>query len=444
MKIVIIGASHGGIAAAMSLCKLTSKNEVYLIDKKPLHALGYISSGVNLHFQNIIQELTEVTTDVQPLIDLGVNILTERQVMDIDPKNHKLFLEYEDQEEIFSYDKLILAMGSSPTAVNTIIDAENVFTYKGLEESQYVLDSLEKAQQIVIFGAGYIGLELANVLAATGREIHLIDNMPMILSRYFDSDMIEEVQDSLNVQGIHFYPNEFLIDYQAVDNKVNKVCLLSKTIEADTVIFPSQAQPNTGFLRDKVALNEDDTVIVNDYLQTSEQDIYAIGDIVPITYSKTAHVFMPLVTRAVHMARAAALSLIGHAIPFDRENKVSATKIMDYFLGSVGVTEEEAPFLDMDVGSIQTEVCLTPTYIAQQKIAKVKLIYQKDTMEIIGAQLVSKEHLLQDLNLLSALIQHKTTILDLAVENFCFVPQYTPLFHYLNELAFQVLQQTSD
>ncbi|MDT2640389.1 FAD-dependent oxidoreductase [Enterococcus dongliensis] len=440
MKIVIIGASHGGIAAAKSLCSLANDNEIFLIDRKPIHELGYISSGINLHFQEIIHELTEVTTDVQPLIDLGVKLMTEYEVTDIDPTNHQLILKKE-QEEILFYDKLILAMGSSPTNIKILIDAENAFTYKGLEESQQVLDSLEKAQEVAIFGAGYVGLELANVLAKTGRKVYLVDNMPMILSRYFDTNMIEEVQQALATQEIYFYPNEFLIDYQKNNNQVEKICLLSKTITADTVIFPSQAQPNTEFLRDKVALNDDDTVVVDDYLQTSEPDIYAIGDIVPISYSETMHVFMPLVTRAVHMARAAALTLIGHPTSFDRKNKVSATKIMDYFLGSVGVTEEEAPFLDMNVQSVQAKICLTPTYVAQQKTAKVKLIYQKDTLEIIGAQLVSKEYLLQDLNLLSVLIHDKKTITELAVENFCFVPQFTPHFHYLNELALQVLQE---
>ncbi|ELB24599.1 hypothetical protein OIW_04176 [Enterococcus faecium EnGen0040] len=94
--------------------------------------------------------------------------------------------------------------------------------------------------------------------------IHLVDYMPNVLSRYFDKDMIGSFQNQLKTKQINFHPNEFLIDWKKSGEEVVSVQLLSQTLKADIVIFSAQARPNTSLLKDKVALYEDDTVMVND------------------------------------------------------------------------------------------------------------------------------------------------------------------------------------
>ena len=378
MKIVIIGASHAGITAALNLRKLQPKAEVLLIDEDHKDGLGYVSNGINLYLKGKIRSLAEVAHNMRTLQESGAKLITEWRVTELDPDKHQLILaSKEGKNETITYDKLIVATGSSPVTLYKQIEAENVYTYKNLVQSKQVLAALKEAKEVVIFGAGYIGL--------------------------------------------------------------------SQTIKADMVIFSAQTRPNTTLLKEKVALYEDETVIVNEYLQTSDPDIYAIGDIVPVSFDKNKrHLFLPLVTRAVHMARAVALTLSGQPTAYDLRQKITAAVIIDYFLGTVGLTEDEAPFLEQNTGSCSGEFDLFTQYDEENKTVNAKLTYHPDTLEIIGGQLISQEFLLPDLNLLADIVKHKTTIPQLAVEDFGFLSEYTSRFHYLNELAFKVLAKRAN
>nr|WP_277895748.1 FAD/NAD(P)-binding oxidoreductase [Enterococcus lactis] len=446
MKIVIIGASHAGITAVLNLRKLQPEAEVLLIDENHKDGLGYVSNGINLYLKGKIHSLAEAANNERTLQASGAKLITEWRVTELDPDKHQLILTSEEgKKETLTYDKLIVATGSSPATLYKQIEAENVYTYKNLVQSKQVLAALKEAKEVVIFGAGYIGLELADALRNKGHMIHLVDYMPNVLSRYFDKDMIGSFQNQLKNKQINFHPNEFLIDWKKSGEEVVSVQLLSQTLKADIVIFSAQTCPNTSLLKDKVALYEDDTVMVNEYLQTSDSDIYAIGDIVPVSFDKKErHLFLPLVTRAVHMARAVALTLCEQPTAYDLKQKITATVITDHFLGTVGLTEDEAPFLEQSACSCSGEFDLFPQYYEENKTVNAKLIYHPDTLEIIGGQLISQEFLLSDLNLLADIVKQKTTIPQLAVENFGFLAEYTPRFHYLNELAFKVLAKRAN
>lgn len=446
MKIVIIGASHAGITAALNLRKLQPEAEVLLIDENHKDGLGYVSNGINLYLEGKIHSLAEAANNERTLQASGAKLITEWRVTELDPDKHQLILTSEEgKKETLTYDKLIVATGSSPATLYKQIEAENVYTYKNLVQSKQVLAALKEAKEVVIFGAGYIGLELADALRNKGHMIHLVDYMPNVLSRYFYKDMIGSFQNQLKNKQINFHPNEFLIDWKKSGEEVVSVQLLSQTLKADIVIFSAQTCPNTSLLKDKVALYEDDTVMVNEYLQTSDSDIYAIGDIVPVSFDKKErHLFLPLVTRAVHMARAVALTLCEQPTAYDLKQKITATVITDHFLGTVGLTEDEAPFLEQSACSCSGEFDLFPQYYEENKTVNAKLIYHPDTLEIIGGQLISQEFLLSDLNLLADIVKQKTTIPQLAVENFGFLAEYTPRFHYLNELAFKVLAKRAN
>lgn len=217
MKIVIIGASHAGITAALNLRKLQPKAEVLLIDEDHKDGLGYVSNGINLYLKGKIRSLAEVAHNMRTLQESGAKLITEWRVTELDPDKHQLILaSKEGKNETITYDKLIVATGSSPVTLYKQIEAENVYTYKNLVQSKQVLAALKEAKEVVIFGAGYIGLELADALRNKGYIIHLVDYMPNVLSRYFDKDMINSFQNQLQTKQINFYPNEFLIDWKKI------------------------------------------------------------------------------------------------------------------------------------------------------------------------------------------------------------------------------------
>lgn len=445
MRVVIIGASHSGLSAAIDLKRLDPEIEVLLIDQQKKEDLGYISNGINLFYQGYIKKLEQAVTRFNELVQRGIILYTETRVTKIEPQKKTLKYQKigEEEAKVMCYDRLILATGSSPQHQRSNIQTlANVINYKNRAESQETLELLKKAQKVAIIGGGYIGVELADVLIKNGKEVHLIDSMDDILFRYFDPVMVQDVEKAICAAGVHYHPQEFGVQFVTEEDQVTALRLKDETIAVDLVISPKALRPNVALFHGMIDLHEDNTVIVNEYLQTSQPDIYAIGDIVPITISaKNVHVFMPLVSRALRMGRAAALNIAGIKTAFSLADCVTLSKVFGYFLGSCGMVEEEAAFQGIDVHTTVCDLPLRENALAEKPshFVKAKINYEAGTRKILGIQLLSRKSLVEELNSACMVLHKPLTLDELSVEIFCFSPNMTDRYNFLNQLAFNAL-----
>ncbi|MGX7164044.1 NAD(P)/FAD-dependent oxidoreductase [Enterococcus massiliensis] len=444
MKTIIIGASHSGITAALTIRQLDPEHEVVLIDKRTEKELGFISNGINLLFNGIIDELGQATTKASEITANGVELLTRIEVTKIDNQKKKISMQYvEDEENPFTmtYDKLIVATGTSPWIVaRDFPGVDNIYSYKSIEESYRVLEAIENSQTIAIIGTGYIGMELADSLKHSGKKVYLLDGIQELLFRYFDQEMVQNLRERVNDSEIELIPFDQMTDYKIVKKHIEAVKLSNRELPVDMVIFPDSIYTNVELLENIVTLNIDNTVADDAACRTSDPDIFAIGDIVPIIYPHHGtQIFMPLVNRAVRMGRAAAMNICGEPVNGDLVHKTSATFVFDQFLGSAGLTEEESPLFGFQAVGFRETFPLKTKFSKNQTYVDAKIVYEKATLKVLGFQLVSDEFMADDLNVAATLLSEKVDLRQLAVHNFTFMPQYTAPFHYLNDLAFKAL-----
>lgn len=441
VKVVIIGGSHGGLQAAMTLKKLNSKIEVVLIEKRG--ELSYISSGIILKMNHLIDELDQARyTTLEQLIAQGVEVLINTNVTKINSKKKIIICEESDERILeVNYDKLILATGSNQFSTNMTLPSEDKVTvFKSYSSSVAVLERLEQAQTISIVGGGYIGVELCDALKDKGKEIHLIESADSLLFRYVGKEISTIIEKKIENAGIHLHLNESVIGFSDIENEPFITKTTNEEIKNDYVVVAVNARPDTTLVKDRLELNANGTIRVDEYMQTSDPDIFAIGDVIsyPVrnSYRKS---FIPLVNNVVRSATVAAMNILGHSMKYAMTQKTTATKIFGCFIATTGLTEVEAVFEGIDVESIfLTLPCQLP-YLELQEEVSIKLVFEKGSHKLIGGQLMSEKDITQSINTLSLAIDKETTLEELVTMDFYFNPAINQPMGIISRAAYEFL-----
>lgn len=444
MKVVIIGASHSGLSAARTIKQLKPETEITILDQMPTTAWGYVASGVNFGLKKAVSSLEELTTELDFFMENDTQI-GRAEVLAIDPQLKEVTYRINDRSKKVTYDQLVLAMGSGIfDEIDLIKDNDNVVAYKNLRQSEHALAVLREAQRVAIVGSGYIALELADTLIQIGKEVHIIDSMSEVLFRYFDRPISQLLIQKMAESGVNYHPSAFDVDFISKKGRVTAVAIEDREIQVDAVVTPLPAAPNTRLLEGVVDLYEDMTVIVNEYLQTSQPDIYAVGDIVPLSFGmEDQHIFMPLVDRAVRMGRTAGMNITGLSTAYAFAQKVTASRVFDTFVGACGLTKEETPFFGIDALEETVKLPVVGSVLADPGPDSVlaTIVFDRESQMVLGLQLASQEMLLETLNIASSLIVRGISLEELAVEEFLFMPAYTGRFNLLNQIAYKAVLQ---
>ncbi|MGX7245893.1 FAD-dependent oxidoreductase [Enterococcus quebecensis] len=441
MKVVIIGASHGGLQAALTLKKLNSQTEVILIDKRS--EVSFVSSGIVLRMNQMVDELNKVRyLTSEELIGKGVDVLLNATVTTINP-DQKIIVYQDSQGKIHevSYEKLIIATGSNQFSTNlTLPSKEKVTVFKNYPSSVEVLEKLEKAKSISIVGGGYIGVELCDALKDLGKEIHLIESADSVLFRYLGKEISSIIEEKIKKSGVILHLNESVIGFSDVEEEMFITKTTNEEIRNDYVIVAVNARPDTSLVKEFLDLKANGTIRVNEQMQTSDPDIFAVGDVIayPVrnSYRKS---FIPLVNNVVRSATVAAVNVLGHPMKYNMTQKTTATKIFNNYVASTGLTEIEAKFEGIEVESIfLTLPCQLP-YLELQEEVHIKMVFEKGTQKLIGGQLMSEKDITQSINTLSLAIDKGTSLEELVTMDFYFNPAINQPMDIISRAAYEFL-----
>ncbi len=448
MRVVIIGGSHAGIAAARHLKKINPNMEVLILERS--NVLGYIGSSLNLYLEGTIADLDEAkTATVSQLMSENINVFIDTKALDIDTEKKEVValtkIDQEQTKDYFSYDYLILAMGSSQYQTGFSLQSDREITnYKTLEQARQAVDTLNKVNKIAIIGAGLIGFELVETLSKLKKEIYLIDRMDNVLFRYFDEEITQKLLTKLP-GNVHIILNSNVKEVQLdEDESVSGIILTNgQTLSCDAVVFAINPRPNVSLVEDNLAVNMDGTIRTNEYLQTSDPFIYAVGDLVSINFNETASsIYVPLVTNAYRSAMIAASNiLLAEKIAFPKVQRTIVTELFGSYFASAGVNEEEAPYYGFKIAS------LTKTYTKQHLLAEndtfeltLKLVFDVKSKQILGGQLMTNQReQVEMINTLSSLITMQANLNQLSTMDFYFNPKLSLPLHFLNDLAMEAL-----
>ena len=276
---IIIGTSAAGLSAAKRLALLAPQDEIICISDEAV--LPYNKCHLASYLSGEKQELDVLTLQEQELDTKGITFNLGVRVINIDTDAQEITC---DDGNVLRYDTLFIGTGSSPKIppILHIRDCQGVYTFHSLQDSQKLLHlkAERKLQEAVIIGSGLSGLECADALIAHGVRVHVVELRERVLEQQVNRAGADLIEGQMKASGVHFYPNEQVMQIVHEDGTVRGVLLGDgRSIPADTVVIAAGLKPNTELLGNTPISLEMGHVIVNEHLQTNVPGIYAGGDV---------------------------------------------------------------------------------------------------------------------------------------------------------------------
>lgn len=435
MKIVVIGCTHAGTAATVNAAKMYPDADITVYERND--NISFLSCGIALYVGGFIEDPDGLFySSPSELNKLGVKTKMEHDVLDIDTDNKKIKVKDMNSGEEFeeNYDKLIVTTGSWPIVPPFEgIDLDNILLSKNYNHSNTIIDRAKDSKNIAVIGAGYIGVELAEAFNLNDKNVTLIDMADRILNKYLDKEYTDLAEDTFKEKGVKLALGEKVTKFEGNNGKVKKVVTDKGEYDADLVILCIGFKPNTSLLKDQVEMLGNGAIIVDEYMRTSKEDVFAAGDNSAIIYNPTGeHRYIPLATNAVRMGTIAAKNLVENKARYMGTQGTSGIKIYNHNISSSGLTEESAKEAGLDFETVTVKENYRPEFMPTHEEASLKVVYEKGTRRILGAQIISDADLTQYMNTMSVVIQNKMTLDELAYTDFFFQPHYNKPWNILN------------
>lgn len=438
MKVAVIGCTHAGTAAIVNTAKKHPDAEITVYERND--NISFLSCGIALYVGGVVKDPQGLFySSPEALAELGVKTKMSHDVLDIDVDNKILKVKDLTSGEEFedTFDKLIITTGSWPIVPNIEgIDLDNILLSKNYAHSNTIIEKAKSANRIVVVGAGYIGVELVEAFEMNGKEVTLIDGMDRVLSKYLDKEFTDTAEDEFINHGIKLALGETVSKFEGKDGKVTKVITNKGEYEADLVILCIGFRPSTALFKDKLDMLPNGAIMVDEYMRTSKEGIFAAGDCASIIYNPTGkREYIPLATNAVRMGTLIGRNLVEPTTKYMGTQGTSGIKIYDYNIASTGLTEASAKAAGLKVKTVSATDNYRPEFMPTFDSATVKVVYDEESEVILGAQIISKTDLTQLMNTMSVVIQNKMTIDELAFVDFFFQPHFNKPWSLLNIVA---------
>lgn len=443
MKVIIVGSTHAGTNAAIQILRDHPETEVTIYERHT--NVSFLSTGISLFLDGQVKHLEDMFySSPEELTQLGANVLTRHNVIKIDAKAKTVDVVDMDSGALTtdSYDKLIMATGSTVNVPPIFgIDEDMVLLCKNYEQAKAVYQAAKDHNRIAIIGGGYIGTELAESYARTGHDVVLIQSQDILMDHYIDQNLSDKVVNILRDQGVEVVLNSRVTSF-AQDEKGLAIETNDQTYRADVAIVSTGFVPNTELLRGQVKMDRHGAIIINDYIQSSDPDIFACGDASVVNFNPTGEpAYTPLATNAVRQGLLAGINVFGNIQRYLGTQATSAINIFGRTLASSGLTLRHAKKSGLNADSVTFEGTWRPAYMPTTDKLLINLVYDRDDRRVLGIQLFSKHEVAQSANAVSIAIQNRNTIDDLAFVDMLFNPNFDDTFNFLNLAAQMAVTQ---
>lgn len=444
MKVVVIGCTHAGTAAVKSMLNHNKDIEVNVYERND--NVSFLSCGIALYVGGIVKDVNGLFySSPEELRQLGANVFMEYNVEAIDYDKKTVTVKNLSTNEISvdSFDKLVLSTGSWPIIPRIPgISSSNVLLSKNFNQANEIIEQAKHTHKIVVVGAGYIGVELAEAFELLGKEVVLIDGEERIMPKYLDEEFTYHAQKAFTDNGVKLALGEKVDSFITSNDLVTHIKTNKATYETDLVIMCIGFKPNDTLYKGILETTPNGALITNEYMQTSNPDVFACGDNANIIYNPTDEVrYIPLATNAVRMGTLVGLNIVDQHVPYVGTQGTSGIKIYDLNISSTGLTEGVAQQTGIEYETITIHDHNRPEFMPSYDDVLLKLVYEKHTKRLLGGQILSKYDLTAQMNILSLAIQNKMTIEQLAFADFFFQPHYSKPWNLLNTAALAAINK---
>ena len=440
-RIVVIGANHAGTAAINTILDNYKDKEVTIFDSN--NNISFLGCGMALWIGNQITSPDGLFYCSKEIFEQkGAKVYLETIVYHVDFDKKLVFATGKDGQSYQQpYDKLIIASGSLPISPNIEgKDLTNVQFVKLYQNAKEVIDKLHESsiRNVVVVGAGYIGVELAEAFNRIGKKVTLIDNMSTCLSSYYDREFTDIMSKNLESHGIKLAYEEMVTSLKG-NGKVEKVITDKNEYAADMVVLGIGFKPNSQLGKDTLKLFKNGAYLVNRQQETSIPDVYAIGDCATVFDNSIQDTnYIALATNAVRSGIVAAHNACGTPLESIGVQGSNGICIWNLKMVSTGVTLEKAKKLGYDAAAADYEDTQKPAFIQHDNYkVKIRIVYDKKTRVILGAQICSEYDISMAIHMFSLAIQEQVTIDRLKLTDIFFLPHFNKPYNYFTMAALQ-------
>ncbi|HBF58458.1 FAD-dependent oxidoreductase [Exiguobacterium sp. BRG2] len=443
MKVAVIGCTHAGTAAVK---ELASQQDVEITVYERNDNVSFLSCGIALHVGGVVKHAESLFySSPSELAELGAEMRLKHDVLEIDSERQTIVAKNLMTGEVVhdTYDKLIMTTGSWPIIpMLPGIELNQIELCKNYHHAQTIIEKATEAERITVVGAGYIGAELVEAFEAYGKDVTFIDSADRILNKYLDRSFTDVIEHELTNRGIHLELGQTVQSFKGENGTVTHVVTDKGTFETDLVILCVGFRPSTELLKGQIDMLPNGAIIVDDYMRTSNPNIFAAGDSCAVYYNPArTHAYIPLATNAVRMGTLIGKNLLAPKIRYQGTQGTSGLRLYDLNIASTGLTEEAAPLFGLEVSSTTVTDAYRPEFMPTAEDVQLKLVFETATHRVVGAQIISKVDLTQAMNTLSVAIQNDMTLEELAFVDFFFQPHYNKPWNLLNQAALQAMNE---
>ncbi len=444
MKYIVIGGVAGGATVAARLRRMDEQAEIILLERGayvsyancglPYYIGGEISERDHLFVQTVKGFQDRFAIDIRVRQE-AVEILRDQKVVRI--KNLETGAEYTE-----SYDKLVLSPGAAPIRPNLEgINLPNIFTLRNVPDTDAIKNYIiaNRPRRAVVVGGGFIGLEMAENLHRQGLEVHVVEMGRQVMAP-IDYSMASIVHHHMVEQGIHLHLERGVTRFASSASGALEVVLSDEQkIETDMVILSIGVRPETTLAKDSgLAVGALGGISVNEYMQTSDPDIYALGDAVEVVHGVTGKpALIPLAGPANKQGRIVADNIVyGNVSVYSGTIGTSIAQVFDLTVAAAGANSklldrEKIPYLSSFTHS-QSHAGYYPGAVSMS----VKILFSPENGRLLGAQIVGFDGVDKRIEMLAQVIQNQGTVADLMELEHAYAPPYSSAKDPVNMAGF--------
>ena len=431
MKVIIVGGVAGGATAAARIRRLDERASITIYERSGY--ISYANCGLPYYIGDEILDENELTLQTPLSFNkrYNIDVRVKHEVLDINPVEKSVLVKNltTGEEFIDTYDKLLLSPGAKPIKLDFLAKPlKNVYTLRTVEDTFEIKKYLNYKQpkNVSIIGGGFIGVEMAENIKGLGIDVTIIQKGDQLLKN-FDKDMISFIHNHIRSKGVKILLNSNVLDIENIDDEVIVKFSDNSSLKFDVVLVAIGVRPDNELaIKAGLKLGDSGAISVNDMMETSIRDIYAVGDAVEITNNILGEKrVITLAGPANKEARVAASNICGIESSYKGSIAPSIIKIFDMTAASVGINEAEAKRNNIEYEKIILSPLNHASYYPNAKPMTLKVLYDKKDYNILGAQCVGYEGVDKRIDVIATSIYSKLKVYMLKDLDLVYAPPYS-------------------
>lgn len=444
MKVIIVGGVAGGATAAARIRRLDEQAEIVVFERSGY--VSYANCGLPYYIGGVIERREDLTlqTPESFFSRFRVSMKVHHEVTAIHPERRTVSVKNLETGEEFEekYDKLLLSPGAKPAQPRLPgIGMDKLFTLRTVEDTFRIREYIDTKhpKSVVLAGGGFIGLELAENLRELGMEVTIVQQLNHLMNP-FDSDMAAFIHSEMRRHGVKLLLGHTVEGFEEKDEGVDVLLKDEKPIHADMVVMAIGVTPDTQLAKDVgLELGIKGSILVNERMETSVPDIYAVGDAVQVkNYVTGKDALISLAGPANKQGRIAADNICGGDSRYFGSDGTSVIKVFDMTAATTGISETTAK----EAGINADKVILSPMshagYYPGGKVMTMKVIFEKETCRLLGAQIVGYDGVDKRIDVLAVSIHAGLKATQLKDLDLAYAPPYSSAKDPVNMAGFMI------